>query len=56
MFDPLRALASKDAEVRDLVESRLWKLEGYLVVHDGDCPAPEGPCDCRPIELVRRRR
>lgn len=61
-LDPLLALASKDrqlvraaTEVRELVERRDWKLEGYLVVHDGDCAHPQGPCDCTPIELLTRR-
>jgi hypothetical protein len=27
---------------------------GGLVVHDGTCPHPAGPCDCEPLALEPR--
>ncbi len=59
----LQALRSQDRqllnaafELATLAHRRDWKVEGYVVVHEADCPAPEGVCDCRPIELLRRSR
>lgn len=67
MLDPLLALASKDrqlvraaTELRELAERRDLRVEGYVTVHDADCPAPGGACagapTCRPLEILTRRR
>lgn len=66
MLDPLLALVPKDRQVvraalelRDLAERQDVRLEGYVVVHDADCPAPQGECagapTCCPIEILPRR-
>ena len=30
------------------------KAFGGLVVHDGDCPHPDGPCACEPLTIEPR--
>lgn len=44
---------SEDRELKEsgflimrLGDRRDLKVFGGLVVHDGDCPHPQGPCDC----------
>ncbi len=67
MLDPLLALVPKDRQVvraalelRDLAERQDVRLEGYVVVHDADCPAPQGACagapTCRPLPIFQDRR
>lgn len=43
--------------IRELGERRDLKAFGGVVVHDADCPHPEGPCNCDggPLVLEPRR-
>lgn len=52
-----RQLVRAAVELRELGERRDLKVFGGLVIHDGDCPIPEGDCNCEggPLRLVPRR-
>lgn len=52
---------SRDSDLVELANQigrlglrRDLKAYGGLVIHDGDCPHPQGPCQCEPLTLEPR--